>query len=117
MLNLFKIFGTGLWAIASAAFVLSACGTKIAGGVDEETNTVASEIPKDTIPVSIVDTLSNINLIIHKIDSIDIVKEPSQPSSDVDIIRNNDHDTLVYHTIVKCGISNYKVVSYELSLQ
>ena len=79
MLNLFKISGIGLWAIASAAFALSACGTKIAGGVDEETNTVASEIPKDTVPVSIIDTLSNIDTVVHQIDSIDIVKEPSQP--------------------------------------
>ncbi len=42
MLKMFKIVGhVELWALASAAFTMSACGTFWAGGVAEETNTVA----------------------------------------------------------------------------
>ena len=113
MLKSLKITGFGLWAIASAAFVLSACGTKIAGGVDEETNTVASDIPKDTVPVHIIDTLSTKDTV-RIIDSV-VTPVPSQQTNK-DVVIVGDSDTLIMHTIVKCSISGDAEKSYELSL-
>lgn len=47
MLKMFKIASrVELWALASVAFTMSACGVFWAGGVDEETNTVAAADPE-----------------------------------------------------------------------
>ena len=49
MLKIFKIASrVELWAIASVAFTMSACGVFWAGGVDEENNTVAAANPNGT---------------------------------------------------------------------
>lgn len=49
MLKMFKIASrVELWALASVAFTMSACGVFWAGGVDEETNTVAAADPEET---------------------------------------------------------------------
>lgn len=59
-----------LWSFASIAFSMSACGIFWAGGVDEETNTVAFGGPEDEtvneLPNEILTPVDVIDTIIHK---------------------------------------------------
>ena len=80
MLKIFKIASrVELWALASVAFTMSACGVFWAGGVDEETNTVAGVDPEDSKP----DAIASADSIVPTIDtsyftnqSIEIVMPP-----------------------------------------
>ena len=80
MLKIFKIASrVELWALASVAFTMSACGVFWAGGVDEETNTVAGVDPEDSKP----DAIASADSIVPTIDTsyftnqpIEIVKPP-----------------------------------------
>ena len=110
MLKMIKIAGRfELWALASVAFSMSACGVFWAGGVDEETNTVAAADPAieqhdnaDITPppqenVVIVDSLREIKPVeTSKGDEyavigppitqpIQVITDPA-PSQDVDVI-------------------------------
>ena len=80
MLKIFKIASrVELCALASVAFTMSACGVFWAGGVDEETNTVAGVDPEDSKP----DAIASADSIVPTIDTsyftnqpIEIVKPP-----------------------------------------
>ena len=80
MLKMFKIASrVELWALASLAFTMSACGVFWAGGVDEETNTVAAADTEETRH----DAIASADSLVVEIDTsyftnqpIEIIKPP-----------------------------------------
>ena len=125
MLKLFKIPAVvclDFFIITAIALMLSACGTKIAGGVDEETNTLASDIPQDStinvengkkVDVVIVD--SSIHALpVSDSETIDV----PQPSNGeyTHVIRSDLNDSLTCHTVVKGSISGYGATTVKFSL-
>ena len=79
MHKMFKIAGRKiacrieLWALAFAAFTMSACGTFWAGGVDEETNTVAAADTNNNH-----DMISSADSLIVRVDTSFFYDEPHE---------------------------------------
>lgn len=76
MLKMIKIAGRfELWALASVAFTMSACGVFWAGGVDEETNTVAAADPAPNVTGQQESVASDEDLA-PIVDSSKVIKDP-----------------------------------------
>lgn len=95
MLKMFKIASRiELWALASVAFTMSACGVFWAGGVDEETNTVAAADPELGV------SEENTN---NAVQDTDPIVDSAQNS--IHIAPPSGHNYIIVHDIDTCHVT------------
>ena len=89
MLKQFKIASFRLWAFVPVALAMSACGTLFAGGVSEETNTVAAGDPESEAPRNDSNNaIQDSDVIVDTVRSSDQLIDPPLP---------NQHQYVIIH--------------------